>query len=169
MNFLPDFQNRSFKELDRFKRCCHQSLVVVFEDKFLQGAESYKNDLACFLIFEMRITILEADMEIRPFTKVSIVSCGRLQTGLSTTKHYSSVSTLTCLTGYNEHSAALLFTIKSSETYLQSTMTEDRLNGLALLHIHQDIAFAMKPEEVLAIFARKHKIKLSLNFFYSTK
>ncbi|KAJ8895783.1 hypothetical protein PR048_001121 [Dryococelus australis] len=37
--------------------------------------------------FEKRIMRLEADMEIRPFTKVSKVSCKRLQTGFCTTKY----------------------------------------------------------------------------------
>ncbi|KAJ8889569.1 hypothetical protein PR048_009068 [Dryococelus australis] len=48
-------------------------------------------------------------------------------------------------------------TLRCVKTYLRSTITEDRLNGLAFLHIHQDIAFAMQPEEVLDIFARKQK------------
>lgn len=41
-------------------------------------------------------------------------------------------------------------------------MTEDRLNGLAILHVHRDIAYRMSPKEVLEIFARRHKRKLSL-------
>ncbi|KAJ8882542.1 hypothetical protein PR048_014353 [Dryococelus australis] len=115
----------------------------------------------------MRFTSLEADMEIRPFTKVSKVSCGRLQTGFCATKHWSSVSTLMCstlpvTTNTVERSFSTLSHLK---TYLRSPITEDRLNGLAILYIHQEIAFAMKPEEVLDIFARKHKRKLSLNFF----
>ncbi|KAJ8885668.1 hypothetical protein PR048_011866 [Dryococelus australis] len=44
-----------------------------------------------FSSFEMRITSFEADMDIRPFTKVPKVSCGSLQTGFCNTKHYRSV------------------------------------------------------------------------------
>ncbi|KAJ8882670.1 hypothetical protein PR048_014482 [Dryococelus australis] len=68
------------------------------------------------------------------------------------------------ITSYNKNRGALFSTLRLLKTYLRSTMTEGRLNGLALLHIHQDIASAMKPEVVLDIFARKHKRKLLLNF-----
>ncbi|KAJ8887969.1 hypothetical protein PR048_007454 [Dryococelus australis] len=68
-----------------------------------------------------------------------------------------------CPTDYSKHSGALFSTLCRLKTYLGSTMTEDRLNGLALLHIHQDIVSALKPEEVLDISATKHKIKFSLN------
>ncbi|KAJ8869963.1 hypothetical protein PR048_028974 [Dryococelus australis] len=58
-----------------------------FEDKVLQGAEPYKDDLPCFSALKGELRCLEADMEIRSFTKVSKVSCRRLQTDFCTTKH----------------------------------------------------------------------------------
>ncbi|KAJ8868605.1 hypothetical protein PR048_030143 [Dryococelus australis] len=42
-----------------------------FEDKVLQVSEPYKDDIPLFFSFERIITSLGADMEIRPFTKVS--------------------------------------------------------------------------------------------------
>ncbi|KAJ8883128.1 hypothetical protein PR048_014968 [Dryococelus australis] len=69
-----------------------------------------------------------------------------------------------CPAGYDEHGGTLFSTLRRLKTYLRSTMAEDRLNWLALLHIHQDIAPAIKPEQVLDIFTRKHKRKFSLNF-----
>ena len=48
------------------------------------------------------------------------------------------------------------------KTYLRSTMTEERLNGLALLHVHQDISNVMKAQDVLDIFIQNHKRKMSL-------
>ncbi|KAJ8883129.1 hypothetical protein PR048_014969 [Dryococelus australis] len=45
------------------------------EDEVLQSAEPYTNDFPPLFSFERKITSLEADMEIKPFTKVSKVSC----------------------------------------------------------------------------------------------
>ena len=44
------------------------------------------------------------------------------------------------------------------ETYLRSTMSQERLNGLALLFVHYDIEIDY--EEVLNIFARNYKHRL---------
>uniref|UniRef100_A0A6P7GT49 52 kDa repressor of the inhibitor of the protein kinase-like n=1 Tax=Diabrotica virgifera virgifera TaxID=50390 RepID=A0A6P7GT49_DIAVI len=52
--------------------------------------------------------------------------------------------------------------LRRMKTYLRTTMTEERLNGLALLHVHQDLSSALDAEEVLDVYARKHKRKLSL-------
>ncbi|KAJ8879763.1 hypothetical protein PR048_020371 [Dryococelus australis] len=148
MDFIINFVNQSFKELDRFKSCCRKSLVMVLKAKFWKVQDHTRTIFLCFFDFERRITSLEADMEIRPFTKVSKVSCERLQTGFCTTKHYSSVSILMCPIGCNKHSGALSSTLRRLKTYLRST----------------DIASAIKHEEFLDNFARKHKRKLSLNF-----
>ncbi len=46
------------------------------------------------------------------------------------------------------------------DTYLRSTMKEERLNGLALLAIHREIDIDY--EEILDIFARKYPHRLRL-------
>ncbi|XP_050066136.1 52 kDa repressor of the inhibitor of the protein kinase-like [Aphis gossypii] len=51
--------------------------------------------------------------------------------------------------------------LKRIKTYLRSTMGQERLNGLAMLHINKDIQ--VKPEEVLDVFAKKHKRKLQFD------
>ena len=50
--------------------------------------------------------------------------------------------------------------LRRVKTYLRSTMTEERLNGLTLLHIHQDIDIT--PREIIDVFAQKHHRRLQL-------
>ncbi|KAJ8879046.1 hypothetical protein PR048_019652 [Dryococelus australis] len=118
-----------------------------FEDEVLQGAEPYKDDLPCFSTLKGELRDWKQIWKSYPSQKFP--------------KSHAE--------GYKQASAIpnirrSFSTLRRLKTYLRSTMTEDRLNGLALLHIHQDITSAMKPEEVLDIFARKHKRELSLNF-----
>jgi len=40
-------------------------------------------------------------------------------------------------------------------------MGQERLNGLAMLHINKDIQ--VRPEEVLAMFTKKHKQRLQFD------
>ncbi|XP_060864369.1 52 kDa repressor of the inhibitor of the protein kinase-like [Metopolophium dirhodum] len=51
--------------------------------------------------------------------------------------------------------------LKRIKTYLRSTMSQERLNGLAMLHINKNIQ--VKPGEVLDVFAKKHKRKLQFD------
>ncbi|KAJ8882693.1 hypothetical protein PR048_014505 [Dryococelus australis] len=113
-----------------------------FEDEVLQGAEPSE-----------RIgTNLEANVDIRNIKKSFL---GLLEKATKSLLHYQEFC-------FNSITSERSFsTLRRLKNYLRSTMIEDRLNGLALLHIHQD---TMKPEEVLDIFARKHTRKLSLNF-----
>ena len=46
-------------------------------------------------------------------------------------------------------------TMKRIKTYLRSTMTTDRLTGLALLNVHRDIE--LTPDEVINHFGRKNR------------
>ena len=46
------------------------------------------------------------------------------------------------------------------KTYMRSTMTEERLNGLALLSIHRDIDLNM--DDIINRFARKNERRMSL-------
>ena len=50
--------------------------------------------------------------------------------------------------------------LKRLKTYTRSTMRQERLSGLALMHIHQRMKLDM--EEILNIFARKYPRKLKL-------
>ena len=50
--------------------------------------------------------------------------------------------------------------LRRLKTYLRNTMKEDRLNALALLHVHRDIPIDI--EEIIDIFARKHPRRMRL-------
>ena len=50
--------------------------------------------------------------------------------------------------------------LKRLKTYIRSSMGEERLNGLALLHIHYSTNIDI--EEVFNMFARKHPRRLTL-------
>ncbi|KAJ8897217.1 hypothetical protein PR048_002563 [Dryococelus australis] len=146
LDLAIDFQNQSFNELRQIQKLLSPEFSDGFEDGILKG--------------ELRVW--KQIWKSGPSQKFP-VSFGRLQTGFGTTKYYRSVSTLMYPTGYNENYGALFSRLHHLETYLRSTTTEGQLNGLALLHIHQYIASAMKPE-VLDIVAKKPKRKHLLNF-----
>ena len=50
--------------------------------------------------------------------------------------------------------------IRRLKTYLQSTMCQNRLNGLAAMYIHKEINLDI--DTVLDKFARKHPMRLEL-------
>lgn len=62
------------------------------------------------------------------------------------------VTTCTC-----ERSISVLRRLKS---YLRNTMAENRLNGLAMLHIHREITLNI--DKVIERFARKHPKRMKL-------
>ena len=62
-----------------------------------------------------------------------------------------------------ERSISLLHRMK---TYLRSTMTQERLNGLALLHIHRNIE--LKVSDIIDLFAQKHQRRLKLSNILKT-
>ena len=62
------------------------------------------------------------------------------------------VTTCTC-----ERSVSVLRRLK---TYLRNTMTQSRLNGLALLNVHREVELDV--DEVIDCFARKHRRRMQL-------
>ena len=56
--------------------------------------------------------------------------------------------------------------IRRLKTYMRSTMSQTRLNGLALLNIHRDIE--VDPNEVLDTFASKHERRLRMSNILDT-
>lgn len=46
-------------------------------------------------------------------------------------------------------------TLRRLKTFLRNTMLEDRLNGLALLHVHRDVS--VTPDEVLNKLSEKNR------------
>jgi hypothetical protein len=52
--------------------------------------------------------------------------------------------------------------LKLLKTYLRSTMTEERLVGLALMKVHRSTAMSIEINKVIDIFARKHPRRMTL-------
>ena len=50
--------------------------------------------------------------------------------------------------------------LKRLKTYLRSTMGQERLNGLAMMHFHYDLD--IDHDAVLDMFARKHPRRMAL-------
>ena len=50
--------------------------------------------------------------------------------------------------------------LRCLQTYLCSSMSEERLNGLAMMYVHRDIACL--PDEIVDVFAREHPRRLKL-------
>ena len=50
--------------------------------------------------------------------------------------------------------------LKRLKTYLRSTMGQERLNGLAMMHFHYDVD--IDHDAVLDMFARKHPRRMTL-------
>ena len=66
------------------------------------------------------------------------------------------LATISITTSQCERSISRLRIIK---TYMRSTMTEERLSGLALLSIHHDIDLTM--DDIISRFARKNERRMS--------
>ncbi len=49
-------------------------------------------------------------------------------------------------------------TLKRIKTYLRSSMSEERLASLAVLAIERDFSDSLDLDEVIDIFAQKHKL-----------
>lgn len=53
--------------------------------------------------------------------------------------------------------------LKHIKTYLRTTMTEERLNGLATMYIHRDISRCLHAEEVVEEFGQKYPRRLAMS------
>lgn len=123
----------------------------------LQGAEVYKEDLPCLLALKGELKIWQQMRENIPVSPADAYKRATVLPNIRTLCQL--LCTFPVTTSTAERSFSTLRRLKS---YLRNKMTEERLNGLALMHIHQDVAAKMDANEVLDIFSRKHKRKLSL-------
>ena len=51
-------------------------------------------------------------------------------------------------------------TLRNLETYLRSTMVQDRLNGLALMHAHREMELDL--EQIIDLFANLHPRRMRM-------
>lgn len=133
-----------------------------YEDSVLEEAKLYVNDLPNFDALKGELSIWRhmwsSSAERFPKHPADAI------------KHTSDLPNITvllqliCTLPVISRTAKRSFsTLRRLKTYLRSTMTEERLNGLASLHIHQEIASSLPADDVFKLFAVKRKQKLSLS------
>ncbi|XP_054263675.1 52 kDa repressor of the inhibitor of the protein kinase-like [Macrosteles quadrilineatus] len=131
-----------------------------FQDLVLEGARLYANDLPCYDALKGELSIWKHMWASRSqdFPKCPAHAM-RYTTSLpNISVLIQIICTIPVTTSTAERSFSALRRLK---TYLRTTITEERLNGLANLHINQSVSSKISADEVLTLFAKKHKRKLS--------
>lgn len=139
-----------------------QQFATDYESAVLSGAKPYENDLPDYNALYGELCIWkhmwankEGDFPKQPAEAFKYTTdFPNIRTLIQL------ICTFPVTTSTAERSFSALRRIKS---YLRCTMSEERLNGLASLHINREISEKLNPEEVLEMFAKKHKRKLSLS------
>lgn len=72
----------------------------------------------------------------------------------ATLKIFGTIPITTCEC---QHSISVLRRLK---TYLRGTMKQERMNGLALLHVHRDLELDL--EKIVDLFAMKHPRRIEM-------
>lgn len=54
--------------------------------------------------------------------------------------------------------------LKLIKSYLRTTMTDERLNGLAAMYIHRDVSRDLQPIDVVEEFAQNYPRRLTMSF-----
>ncbi|KAJ8871752.1 hypothetical protein PR048_028089 [Dryococelus australis] len=158
------FLKSQFQRVRRIQELLSPEFSDGFEDEVLQCAKPYKDDIPCFSALKGELRVWKQTWKSDSSQKFP-KSPAEGYKQVSALQNIRVLFHLLCLLPVTANTVERSFSALSRlKTYLWSTMTEGRINGLALLHIHQDIASTIKPEEVLGIFVRIYKRKLSLNF-----
>nr|XP_023027992.1 52 kDa repressor of the inhibitor of the protein kinase-like [Leptinotarsa decemlineata] len=149
------FPNAPIKRIGQLQKLLSHNFSDKDVEDVLQGAEIYKEDLPCWLALKGELKIWQ---EMRENIPVSPADAYKRATMLPNIRTLCQLlCTFPVTTSTAERSVSTLRRLKS---YLRNRMTD--LNGLASMHIHQDVAAKMDANEVMDIFSRKHKRKLSL-------
>ncbi|XP_063800287.1 52 kDa repressor of the inhibitor of the protein kinase-like [Pseudophryne corroboree] len=127
----------------------------------LEAAKKYESDLPS------TVQVLEGELKLwREFWAMKSEKVDTAMEAYKLASMFPNIRTLLiilCVIPVTTATAERSFSsLKRIKTYLISTMGQERLNGLAMLNIHNDIELA--PEEVLDVFAVKHSRKLQLQF-----
>ena len=125
---------------------------IDWRQKFRPFAEFYKSDLPCYKALEAELDLWEAywlndtschpdnisstlkSIDFRSFSNIKV--CLRILGTLP-------VTTCTCERSFSS--------MRRLKTYTRSTMISERLNGIALMHVHQEIVPDI--EKVIDLFA----------------
>ena len=130
----------------------HKNIDWRLKLKFRPFAEFYKSDLPCYKALEAELDLWEAywlndtschpdnisstlkSIDFRSFSNIKV--CLRILGTLP-------VTTCTCERSFSS--------MRRLKTYTRSTMISERLNGIALMHVHQEIVPDI--EKVIDLFA----------------
>ena len=137
---------------------------AAWKNSVLKFANHYKDDMPLFCNINTELHIWMQYWSSRPSDKLP----KKLSDTLEATVHMDTtfpaicqllkvLATIPITTCQCERCISRLRIIK---TYMRSTMTEERLNGLALLSIHRDIDLNM--DDIINRFARKNERRMSL-------
>ncbi|XP_025203642.1 52 kDa repressor of the inhibitor of the protein kinase-like [Melanaphis sacchari] len=137
-----------------------QSLSAAIYDKILNAAQTYEADLPHSIeALRGELNLWKQFWKNKPEKADSSMEAFKYASMFPNMKYLLTIlSVIPITTTSAERSFSSLKRIK---TYLRSTMGQERLNGLAMLHINKDIQ--VKPREVLDVFAKKHKRKLQFD------
>lgn len=130
--------------------------VEDYETSVLKGSVLYQSDLPCFQALNGELSIWKHmwtnQTEKFPITPAEAIKYTEDLPNIKTLLQI--ICTLPVTTSTAERSFSSLRRLK---TYLRSTMGEERLNGLASLHIHREEAANLSANEILNLFAVKKK------------
>lgn len=148
---IPAFLLRPDSDMERVLKS-----ISVYENDLPSSIHEVKGELLLWCSYWESISLKD-----RPATAIDSISAARSgyykYPNIQCLLHLLAVLPATSCTAERSFS-----TLRRVKTYLRSTMGQDRLNGLVLLHIHRNIDIL--PEEVIDKFAREHKRRLQLTY-----
>lgn len=172
--FLPFIDFVLAQLRSRFSRAEHASILDLFAlipsaiiktknlTSVVAAARAYSSDLPHPLSLSGEITLWKELWQGREQHLPQTAA----EAHQETTKFFPNIkillqilSTLPVTTCSVERSFSSLKLIKS---YLRTTMTEDRLNGLAAMYIHRDMSDCLQPVEVIDEFAKSYPRRLPM-------
>ena len=137
---------------------------AAWKNSVLKFANHYKDDMPLFCSMNTELDIWMQYWSSRPSDKLPKKLSDTLEATVQMDTTFPAIyqllkvlATIPITTCQCERCISRLMIIK---TYMRSTMTEERLNGLALLSIHRDIDLNM--DDIINRFARKNERRMSL-------
>lgn len=123
-----------------------ESLRTLYQHEFTWGSLEVQLKLVSQLIHEAKLTTIS---EFASWLKAS------------TSRPYLSeverlVGLILTLPATNAASERTFSTLKRVKTYLRSTMSQQRLNALLMLHTYKDLNDLLDPEDIIKIFVSGH-------------
>ncbi|XP_049779269.1 52 kDa repressor of the inhibitor of the protein kinase-like [Schistocerca cancellata] len=160
LDFLCNEQNYRFPKAHLEAACHLKKLIPMYVSgestgEVLKSVEIYKNGLPCFTVLKAELMIwnqLRKKQGLKPASPSS--SC---VPNMAAALQFLLILPITTSTAETSFSAQ-----RCIKTYLRNTLAENRLSGLALMHINRNVQFIAV---VLEVLYRKFKRRLNLEYF----